>query len=85
MPEICRFYGIVIKILYNDHNPPHFHAEYGDYKIAIRIDNLSILNGKLPPKAIALVIEWAMMHQKDLIAVWEASRSGKIFKIEPLE
>jgi hypothetical protein len=50
MPTICRFYGILIQMYYDDHNPPHFHAVYGEYKVVISIQDLAILEGDLPPK-----------------------------------
>jgi len=67
MPEISRFYGIIIAIFYDEHNPPHFHARYGEYKAAIKIENFSILKGKLPPKALGLVMEWASLHKDELL------------------
>lgn len=66
MPEISKFYGISIYIYYNDHNPPHFHAIYGEHEAIIEIENLSVLAGKLPAKALGLVIEWASIHQDEL-------------------
>jgi hypothetical protein len=59
MPEISRFLGIIIAMYYNEHNPPHFHARYGDAKVEIAIETLSVLAGKLPPRAMGLVMEWA--------------------------
>ncbi|MHB9118250.1 MAG: DUF4160 domain-containing protein [Burkholderiales bacterium] len=52
MPEISRFLGIIIAMFYDEHNPPHFHARYGDYKVEIVIQTLSVLAGKLPPRAM---------------------------------
>ena len=54
MPEICRFYGIVIKMYFADHAPPHFHAEYAEYEARIAIDNSAVISGKLPPRAMGL-------------------------------
>ena len=59
MPEISRFFGIVITMYYDEHNPPHFHARYGSAKVAIEITSLRILAGKLPSRALGLIIEWA--------------------------
>ena len=59
MPELCRFYGIVIHMYYGDHPPPHFHARYGDHEAVIGIDSLAALRGHLPPRASGLVAEWA--------------------------
>jgi len=55
MPEICRFYGIVIKMYFADHAPPHFHAEYAEHEARIAIDSLAVISGKLPPRAMGLV------------------------------
>jgi len=57
MPEVSRFFGIIISMYYEDHNPPHFHAMYGEYKATININDFAILEGSLPPKAFALVVE----------------------------
>jgi len=86
MPEISRFLGIIIAMYYNEHNPPHFHARYGEYKIEIAIQTLSVLVGKLPPRAMGLVMEWASCHQDELMADWELARqSAELKRIEPLE
>lgn len=85
MPEISRFLGIVIKMFFGDHNPPHFHAEYGEFKAVIRISDFALLEGKLPPKIHGLVIEWCSLHQAELEADWElAIQSKPLFKIQPL-
>jgi hypothetical protein len=82
MPEISRFYGIVIQIYYGDHPPPHFHAVYGDFSAKIEIDSLNVLAGQLPPRAMSLVNEWASLHQTELRQAFEAAanlqRPGKI-------
>jgi Domain of unknown function (DUF4160) len=86
MPEISRFLGIIVAMYYNEHNPPHFHARYGDHKIEIAIKTLSILAGKLPPKALGLVMEWATQHQDELMIDWELARqNSELKKIAPLE
>jgi Domain of unknown function (DUF4160) len=86
MPEISRFFGIVIFIFYNEHNPPHFHAGYGDQKALIDIHTLGILKGGLPPRALGLVMEWATMHKEDLLKCWHQAAAFKIpDKIEPLK
>ena len=64
MPEISRFYGIVIAMFYNDHTPPHFHARYGDQRAIISIDTLTVLRGRLSPRLLGLVTEWAALHQE---------------------
>jgi len=77
MPEISRFYGIVIAMFYGEHNPPHFHARYGKDKVAVEIRSLRILEGGLPPRALGLVMEWASQHQDELLANWEAARNDR--------
>ena len=85
MPEISRFYGIVIKMYYQEHNPPHFHAEYGENKAEIRIIDFGIMRGYLPPKAMTLVLEWAMEHKEELMIEWDTAREQKpLFPIDPL-
>ena len=63
MPEICR-YGIVIKMYFADHAPPHFHAEYAEHEARIAIESLAVISGKLPPRAMGLVAEWATLHHR---------------------
>ena len=86
MPEISRFFGIVIKMFFDDHNPPHFHAEYGDSRAAIDIRTLSLIYGTLPPRALGLVIEWATLRRQELLDDWEKARlQQQLAKIAPLE
>ncbi|MBI5448086.1 MAG: DUF4160 domain-containing protein [Gammaproteobacteria bacterium] len=86
MPEISRFLGIIIAMFYNDHNPPHFFVRYNEHKANISIKNLAILDGKLPPKVLGLVIEWASIHQSELLKNWELARASKpLNKVFPLE
>ena len=75
MPRISEFFGIVIKLFYNDHAPPHFHAEYGGAEAAYLIDTLEVLRGPLPRRAHALVVEWATLHRDELRANWERART----------
>lgn len=71
MPEITRFYGIVIKIFFrNEHNPPHIHAIYGEHNGLIDISTLEMIEGDLPSKALELVKEWAGMYRKELMTMW---------------
>jgi len=85
MPEICRFLGIVIAIFYKDHSPPHFHAKYGDKMGIFSIEEIKLLEGDLPPRVVSLVIEWAMIHKKELLIDWElAIKAEPLNKIEPL-
>ncbi|MDD5091049.1 MAG: DUF4160 domain-containing protein [Candidatus Wallbacteria bacterium] len=86
MPEISRFFGIIISMFFDEHNPPHFHARYGSHKIAVKITDLSVLEGHFPPKALSIVREWAGLHQDELLKDWETARNQKpLFPIEPLE
>ena len=86
MPEVSRFFGIVIKLFYEDHNPPHFHAEYGESMALIDIRNLTVFSGRLPPRVLGLVIEWATLHQQELLDDWERARARQALqKIAPLE
>jgi len=85
MPEISRFLGIVISIYFDDHNPPHFHVEYNDNEALISISDLTVMKGDLPPRVIGLVMEWARLHQPELLENWNmVKESGKYYKIEPL-
>lgn len=86
MPEVSRFYGIVIQIFFDDHNPPHFHARYGDAKAMIGIRDLALMEGKLPSRALGFVIEWADLHREELLAAWDrAKRREAPGKITPLD
>ena len=72
---------------FGDHVPPHFHAEYGEFAAQISIRELGIIEGYLPPKALALVVEWASIHQNELMDNWNSlseSGQGTFKKIEPL-
>ena len=85
MPEISRFYGIIIAMFYSEHNPPHFHARYGGDKVAIEIRTLQVLEGRIPPRALGLVVEWASQHQDELMQDWELARNERQpEKIDPL-
>lgn len=86
MPEISRFYGIIVAMFFDDHNPPHFHARYGGEKVAIEIEPLRVLDGQLPPRALGLVIEWASQHKHALLDNWELAKNNQApNKIEPLK
>lgn len=85
MPEVSRFYGIIIAFYYNEHNPPHFHAKYGEFIAEIDIRTLQLLGGELPKRAKTLVLEWADEHRDELIQDWELARQQrKLNEIEPL-
>jgi hypothetical protein len=85
MPEVSRFYGIVIRMYFADHFPPHFHAEYGEYEALISIEEVGVLAGGLPSRAYGLVREWALLHRTELAALWDKSQQLQpLNKIEPL-
>jgi hypothetical protein len=72
-------------MFYRDYNPPHFHAVYGDYEGLIDINKKELISGKLPPRVLGLVIEWAALHQAELLENWErANRQEQLLNIEPL-
>ena len=70
MPEISRFLGIVITMYFNDHEPPHFHVRYGEFRATFAIDALELLQGELPPRVVGLVAEWAALHRFELRRNW---------------
>jgi len=86
MPELCRFYGIIIRMYPTDHPPPHFHAEYGEYEALIDIAEGEILAGSLPARALKLVKEWTLHHQAELEDLWQIARQSQpLWKLKPLE
>ena len=85
MPEICRFYGIFILMNFSDHQPPHFHAWYGDYKVIVTIKD-GVVKGEMPGRAVKLILEWLELHREDLMENWYRSQNGIILeKVEPLK
>ena len=86
MPEVSRFFGIIIRMYYDDHPPPHFHAIYGNQEVQVGIDPIVILNGSLPRRALSMIIEWAALHQLELTDNWDRLRNDDMVrKIEPLD
>ena len=86
MSEVCRFYGIVIKMYAGDHRPPHFHAKYGGYEALVLIEPLIIFRGSLPRRAQGLVVEWASLHLEELHEAWKrVERQENPEKIAPLD
>ncbi|MDQ3022399.1 MAG: DUF4160 domain-containing protein [Bacteroidota bacterium] len=77
MPQISRFFGIIISMYFDDHNPPHFHARYGEFESLIAINDFSILEGNLPSRALSLVIEWASINKNLLKENWELIENNK--------
>jgi hypothetical protein len=82
MPEITRFYGIIIKLFFGDHPPPHFHALYGEHLALFNINTLEMIEGDLPPRAKKLVVEWAEKYQDELQTIW---KTQEFKKLPPLE
>jgi len=86
MPRISYFSGVVIRMFFNDHLPPHFHAEYDDDEAVYEIETLEILRGRLPRRSHALVVEWATLHRAELRENWDrARRQVPVMEIEPLD
>jgi hypothetical protein len=86
MPEISRFLGIIIRMFFNEHNPPHFHAYYNEYKAEIDIHSFEIIAGELPKRVYKLVVEWALEHREELMKDWNLMRNDEQpLPIKPLE
>ena len=86
MPEVSRFYGIIIRFYYREHPPEHFHAIYGEHEALVEIGTGRIHQGFLPPKALQLVNDWRRLHHDELMDAWRRSREELPLKpIEPLE
>ena len=84
MPEISRFYGIIIYMFFNDHNPPHFHVEYQDFEAIIEIES-GVVKGAIPRRALKLIFEWMDLHKEELLENWKKIEERKsLEKIEPL-
>lgn len=85
MPEISRFLGISIYMYYRDHEPPHFHAEYGEFEITVEIGK-GVVSGRFPRRALGLVLEWCLLHKRELLANWKlATNRQPLNLIPPLE
>jgi hypothetical protein len=82
MPVIAKFYGIIIKLFFSDHSPPHFHVVYGEYNALFNIKTLEMIEGDLPNRAKKLVIEWATRYQDELLEMWTTQQ---FHKLPPLE
>lgn len=86
MPTICEFFGIIIRMYYVDHNPPHFHAYYNEHEAIFHIDTLEMHQGTMPRRARALILEWASEHKEELMTDWKlAANHQPLHRIEPLE
>lgn len=86
MPTISMFYGIIISMFYDDHDPPHFHAKYAEFKGIIDIQQLNMIKGNLPRRAVELILDWAELHQAELLTDWHLCKQKQIpHDIEPLK
>ena len=86
MPTISQFFGIVIRMFFNDHAPPHFHVQYNEFKAVVNIADLAVTEGKLPRRAQELVLDWAELHRAELLENWDFCRAKQQpKKIPPLE
>lgn len=84
MPELARFYGIIIRMFLIDreHPPRHIHIKYGEHEAVMSLVTLSLIEGKLPNKCLQMVREWAELHQSELIEIWDTQQ---FHPVEPLE
>ncbi len=82
MPEIARFYGIIIKLFFGDHPPPHFYAVYGEYVGLFNIETIEMIEGDLPNRAKKMIVEWSTLHQNELREMWNKQ---EFRKLPPLE
>ncbi len=86
MPVICYFFGIYIKMFFNEHNPPHFHAEYEGNEVEINIQTGEVVSGSLSTRALRFIEEWRQQHINELMEDWELARNKQLpKKIKPLE
>lgn len=86
MPTISQFFGIIIQMFWNDHAPPHFHCQYGDYEAIVNIQTLELMEGKMPRRAQNLILDWAELHQEELLEDWKLCEAKQQPKpIAPLE
>ncbi len=86
MPEVSRFFGISIRMYFDDHNPPHFHAIYAGAEAEFGITPLAVLRGRFPRRALGMVLEWAATHQQELLDNWERLHNDKApNRIDPLD
>ena len=81
MPTVSLFYGIKIFMYFDDHNPPHFHAEYARQKAVINILDATVMKSALPKRQLKLVLAWAELHKDELMQNWELVKASK----EPIE
>jgi hypothetical protein len=86
MPVISVFLGIVIRIFQGDHNPPHIHVQYGDFRAILEIKSGKVLAGKLPPRVRKIMLEWLKIRRAEILKSWKDAKEFKIpRKVKPLE
>ena len=86
MPELSRFYGIIIRMFYGDHAPPHFHAVYQGEEVQVNIETLEVITGSISRRALSFVLEWASLHREELRRAWAAAAHyQEPDKIKPLD
>jgi len=85
LPKVSEFFGISIYMYFREHPPSHFHARYGSQEVVVGIEELSVLEGRLSPRALGLVMEWASLHQEELRQAWTRARAHEApGRIDPL-
>jgi len=84
MPEISRFFGIIIYMYRYDHAPPHIHFTYGEFEGIIYISS-GVIEGRAPAKVVKRVLKWWELHKEELMALWEKAQQGEeLYRISPL-
>ena len=84
MPEISRFYGIVIYVHYADHEPPHFHARYQEQEVTVEILT-TVVQGKMPGRALRMLFEWSELHRPELLDNWQRAQERRpLVSVPPL-
>jgi len=77
VPEISRFFGIIIRMFFDDHAPPHLHAVYGGSQAVVTLQPITVVESSLPPRALSMVLEWTALWQRELLANWERLHSAQ--------
>lgn len=86
MPTVCMFRGIKIYFNYSEHQPPHFHAQYGGETVCISIHDIEVLTGSIPSKQLKMLLGWAQFHQSELMENWELTQRHQApFPIDPMK
>lgn len=86
MPTVAYFLGIAVRMFFNDHDPPHCHVRYQQFRARVRIADGEVIEGRLPPTVTRLVKEWAVLRHEALMKNWVAARTdGRLERIEGLE